>query len=229
MIDPLPVDTFLAELDGLVAAGREQDRLASAVRAGTAPPPTAHRAALEAYHLARWMTPECALLVANAPDVYAFTMDQAPHYGHWARELGRRTGYLADGPERVTRALCQRLGLDDEVIRRHAPLPETIAAAFTMLYYVRRSYEEGLGVLAFAWERCPAGRPHEQALLEGLRAHYGAGGEGSRPADDAQNALDLFRALRLGHATQERCREAIRNALTVLGTRVRAMNAWLAA
>jgi hypothetical protein len=230
MADPLAVDAFFADLDGLVAAGREPDRLGSAVRDGTAAPPIARRAALEAYHFAKWTTPECALLIANAPDVYAFTMDHAAHYGHWSRELARRTGYLDDGGgARVTRALCHALDLDDAAIQRHEPLPETIAAAFTMLYYVRRSYEAGLAVRAFAWERSAAGRAHEEAVAGGLRAHYAARTDAPAPVGGAPKALELFRTLTLGRDAQARCREAIRNTLLVFGTRVHALNGWIAA
>jgi hypothetical protein len=35
-------------------------------------------------------------------------------------------------------------------------MPETIGSVFAMLYYVRRSYEEGLAAFGYARERSPA-------------------------------------------------------------------------
>src|SRR5437870_7261925 len=89
------------------------------------------------------MTPEFALLVANAPDAYAFTMDASQHYHHWAQNLADEAGYLRD-PNHVQMkvAFCHQLGLTDDDVRAYRPLPETIAMTFTMLYYIRRSYED---------------------------------------------------------------------------------------
>src|SRR5207245_10943990 len=89
------------------------------------------------------MTPEFALLVANAPDAYAFTMDASQHYHHWAQNLADEAGYLRD-PNHVQMklAFCHQLRLADDDIRAYRPLPETIAMTFTMLYYIRRAYHE---------------------------------------------------------------------------------------
>jgi len=216
-----PADAVLAELDGVAAAAREPDVVLEALAAGSASLDVARRVACEAYHVARWTTPELALLVANAPDVYAFTMDDAAHYRHWAHDLARRTGYLRDGGAPITLAMCAALGVDAGAVRAYQPIPETIAAAFTLVYYVRRSYEEALAAVACGWD------PAADGVVAALRWRYGAVADA--PAADAPSARELLRAVSLTDAARARCREAVRNVALVRATRVRAMNRWLAA
>src|SRR2546426_11727583 len=85
----LPVDEYLAELDRLIASHNyfQQDKVIPAIGRGAASHEVVQRLALEFYYLGKWMTPEFALLVANAPDAYAFTMDASQHYHHWAQNL----------------------------------------------------------------------------------------------------------------------------------------------
>src|SRR2546428_12495244 len=175
-----PVDEYLAELDRLIAAHDyfKQDKVIPAIGRGAASREVVQRLALEFYYLGKWMTPEFALLVANAPDAYAFTMEASQHYHHWAQNLADEAGYLRD-PNHVQMkvAFCRQLGLTDDDVRAYRPLPETIAMTFTMLYYIRRSYEEGLAVFGYAGERVAAGSGHAKTLYEGLRPHYGLAGK----------------------------------------------------
>jgi|SRR5581483_6578622 len=233
---PEPVDAYLAGLDALIAAHNPfvQDRVVPAIGAGRASRETVRRVALEFYHLGKWMTPEFALLVANAPDAYAFTMADSRHYRHWAQNLADEAGYLRD-PNHVQMKVefCHQLGLTDDDIRAYRPLPETVAMTFTMLYYVRRSYEEGLAVFGYAGERVAAGSGYARTLYEGLRTHYGVEVRNFEvhayaEPDHGAKAADVFRLVAVTRAVQDRCREAIRNYLLVAETRVRAMNAWVA-
>src|SRR2546428_12670354 len=73
-------------------------------------------------------------------------------------------------------AFCPQRGLGDDDIRAYRPLPETIAMTFTMLYYIRRSYEEGLAVFGYAGQRVAAGSGHPRTLDEGHQKHYGRPG-----------------------------------------------------
>src|SRR5262245_43958857 len=175
---PLPVDQYLADLDRLIAAhdAFRQDRVIPAIGRGAASREVVQRLALEYYYLGKWMTPEFALLIANAPDGYSFTMDDSRHYRHWAQNFADETGYLRD-PNHVQMKVefCRQLGLSDDDIRRYTPLPETIGMACTMLYYVRRSYEEGLAVVGYAGERVAAGSGYAKTLSDGLATHYGVG------------------------------------------------------
>jgi pyrroloquinoline quinone (PQQ) biosynthesis protein C len=228
---PLPVDAYLAELDALIAAQNPfaRDRVIPAIGAGRASREVVRRVALEYYYLGRWMTPEFALLIANAPDGYAFTMEHSQHYHHWAQNFADEAGYLRD-PNHVQMKVefCHQLGLGDDDIRGYTPLPETIAMTFTILYYVRRSYEEGLAVFGYAGERVAAGSGYATTLYAGLRTHYGVTVRNFEVHAVAEpQAADLFRLVAVTRAVQDRCREAIRNYLLVADARVRAMNRWV--
>ena len=187
----------------------------------------------EFYYLGRWMTPEFPVLIANSPDVYAFTMEDSVHYHHWAQNFADEAGYLRD-PNHVRMKVdfCHQLGLTDAEIRSYQPLPETIAMTCTMLFYVRRSYEEGLAVLGYAGERVAAGSGYAKTLYEGLAKHYGAGVKNFEvhahaEPDHGQKAADLFRQVAETRPVQDRCRDAVRNYLLVAESRVRAMNRWV--
>ena len=231
----MPVDDYLADLDRLIASHNafEQDRVIPAIGKGTASRDVVQRLALEFYCLGKWMTPEFALLIANAPDAYAFTMDASQHYHHWAQNFADEAGYLRD-PNHVQMKVefCRQLGLTDEGIRRYAPLPETVAMTFTMLYYIRRSYEEGLAVFGYAGERVAAGSGYARTLYEGLAKHYGVTVRNFEvhayaEPDHGAKAADVFRLVATTGPVQQRCRDAIRNYLLVAETRVRAMNRWV--
>jgi len=232
---PAPVDEYLAGLDRLIAEHDyfKRDRVIPAIGAGKASREVVQRLALEFYYLGKWMTPEFALLIANAPDAYAFTMDASQHYHHWAQNFADEAGYLRDPNHvRMKVEFCHMLGLDDDAIRNYTPLPETIAMTFTMLYYVRRSYEEGLAVFGFAGERVAAGSGYARTLYEGLRTHYGVAVKNFEvhayaEPDHGDKAAAVFRLVATTRAVQDRCREAIRNYLLVAGARVRAMNRWV--
>jgi hypothetical protein len=231
MADPLPVEEYLRELDALVEAHDPgaADRILPSLAAGRAPRDVVGRVVLEHYWVGKWMTPDLAVLVANAPDVYSFTMEESAHYRHWAHRFAGATGYLG-GPNHVQAALdwCRQLGIDDDAVRRYTPLPETIAMTFTVLFFVRRSYEEGLAILGYAAGRLAARRDPTRLLAEALATHYGVtttAGEGEDPV--APSAVDLFRRVAITSASQDRCRDAVRNFLLTAGCRVRAMNRWI--
>jgi pyrroloquinoline quinone (PQQ) biosynthesis protein C len=228
----LPVDEYLRELDALVAAHDPValDALTPAIAAGAASRDVVRRVVLESYHLGRWTAPELAVLIANAPDVYSFTMEESAHYHHWARRFVAEVGYLGHANHvQTTVEWCRQLGLDAAAIRAYTPLPETIAMACTALFYVRRTYEEGLAVAGYLAERIAAGRPRAKTLADGLRAHYGV----TTTADETEpdptpRATDLFRQVATTPTVQDRCRAAVRNVLLTAECRVRAMNRWVA-
>ena len=232
---PLPVDAYLVELDALIAAHDyfKQDKVVPAIGRGAASREVVQRLALEFYYLGKWMTPEFAILIGNSPDVFAFTMEDSTHYHHWAQNFADEGGYLRD-PNHVTMKVdfCRQLGLTDDDIRTYSPLPETIAMTFTMLYYVRRSYEEGLAVFGYAGERVAAGSGYARTLYEGLQRHYGMPVRNFEvhayaEPDHGDKAADLFRLVATTRSVQDRCREAIRNYLLVAEARVRVMNRWV--
>ena len=231
----LPIDDYLREIDALVAAHDyfREDRVTAAIGAGRASREVVQRVALEYYYLGKWMTPEFAMLIANAPDVYSFTLEDSTHYHHWAQNFADEVGYLRD-PNHVDMKVewCRQLGLTDDDIRGYTPLPETIAMTCTLLFYVRRSYEEGLAVFGYAGERVAAGSGYAKTMYEGLKTHYGLTVRNFEvhayaEPDHGDKASDLFRLVAVTHAVQERCREAIRNFLLTAECRVQAMNRWV--
>ena len=138
----------------------------------------------------------------------------------------------AEHVARFARALgdANPLYTDPEAARR-GPFG-TIAMTFTMLYYIRRSYEEGLAVFGYAGERVAAGSGYAKTLYEGLRQHYGLPVKNFEvhayaEPEHGDKAADIFRLVATTRAVQERCREAIRNYLLVAEARVRAMNRWV--
>ncbi|MGH7893089.1 MAG: iron-containing redox enzyme family protein [Candidatus Binatia bacterium] len=232
VLPALAVEQYLREIDALIAAHDyfKLDEVTPAIGAGTASRDVVRRVALEYYYLGKWMTPEFAVLVANAPDVYSFTMEHSTHYHHWAQNFADEAGYLRD-PNHVQMKVewCRQLGLTDDDIRSYTPLPETIAMTFTMLFYVRRSYEEGLAVFGYAGERVAAGSGYARTMYDGLKTHYGMTVRNFEvhayaEPDHGDKASDLFRLVATTRAVQDRCREAIRNFVLTAECRVRAMN-----
>src|SRR5262249_11854129 len=81
----LPVDEFLAQLDQFIADHNpyRQNKVIPAIGSGRASFDVVKRYAKELYYLGLWMTPEFPLLIANALDADAFTLEDSEHYAHW--------------------------------------------------------------------------------------------------------------------------------------------------
>jgi len=231
---PQPVDDYLRDLDSMIAQIMStRDRITAAIGDGSAPLPVVKRVAKEYYYLGRWMTPEFATFIANAPDAWSLTMDYSEHYAHWCQNFADEAGYLRD-PNHVSMKWewCQQLGISGEELDAYVPLPETIAVTFTMLYYVRRSYEEGLAVFGFAGERLAARSGYAKTMYEGLQKHYGLTVRNFEvhayaEPDHGDKAEALFRKVVGTSTVQRRCREAIRNVMLVRDVRTKALNALL--
>lgn len=229
-----PIDDYLRSVDQMIAdTCQTRDKLIPAIAAGTAPRDVIRRLALEFYYLGRWMTPDFAVFIANAPDAFALTMEHSEHYAHWCQNFADEAGYLRD-PNHVLMKWewCQMMGITAEELEQYQPLPETISVTFTMLYYVRRSYEEGLAVFGYAGERLAAKSGYAKALYEGLREHYGLTVKNFEvhayaEPDHGDKAEALFRKVAITASVQQRCREAIRNTMLVRDARTRALNRWL--
>src|SRR5262249_27481000 len=78
----LPVDAFLREIDDFIEEHNpySQNKVIPAIGEGKASHAICQRYAKELYYLGLWMTPEFPLLIANAPDTDAFTLDESEHY-----------------------------------------------------------------------------------------------------------------------------------------------------
>jgi pyrroloquinoline quinone (PQQ) biosynthesis protein C len=229
--EAMPVDQYLADLDRLIAATfTTRDRTTAAIGDGTAPLPYVKMIAKEYYYLGRWMTPEFPLFIANAPDAHALTLEHSEHYAHWCQNFADEVGYLRDPNHvRMKWEWCQQLGMEADELEAYVPLPETIGVTFTMLYYVRRSYEEGLAVFGFAGERLAAKSGYAKVMYEGLKKHYGIDVKNFEvhayaEPDHGDKAEDLFRKVAVTASVQRRCREAIRNTMVLRDARSRALN-----
>lgn len=229
----LPVDDYLRSLDQMITdICRTRDQLIPGIAAGKVPRAVIRRLAMEYYYLGRWMTPDFAIFIANAPDAHSLTMEHSEHYAHWAQNFADEAGYLRD-PNHVLMKWewCQMMGISAEELEQYTPLAETVAVVFTMLYYVRRSYEEGLAVFGYAGERLAAKSGYAKALYEGLKQHYGLEVKNFEvhayaEPDHGDKAEALFRKVAITGSVQRRCREAIRNTMLVRDARTQALNRW---
>ena len=231
----LPVDRYLAEIDAFIAEHNpyRQNKVIEAIGLGTASREVVKRYAMELYYLGLWMTPEFALLVANSPDADALSLDASEHYAHWTQNFADETGYLRDPNHVLMKVeMCRQLGVSDEELRAYVPMPETIGSIYTLLYYCRRSYEEGLAAFGYARERVAGLSGYAQTIYTGLAKHYGIKAKNMEvhayaEPDHGDKAEALFRKVAITASTQRRCRAAIRNTMIVRDARTKALNRWV--
>jgi pyrroloquinoline quinone (PQQ) biosynthesis protein C len=231
----LPVDAFLAELDRFIEdhSPYTQNKVVPAIGAGTASLAVVRRYAKELYYLGLWMTPEFPLLIANAPDVDAFTLEDSEHYAHWAQNFADETGYLRD-PNHVLMKVEYTRAFDvpDDELRAYVPMPETIGSVYTLLYYCRRSYEEALGALGYARERAAGMSGYAKTLYEGLWKHYGVKVKNLEvhayaETEHGDKALELMQRICTTGYIQQRVRRAVQHTILTNEWRTMALNRWL--
>ena len=231
----LPVDEFLAGLDRFIAEHNpyDQNKVIPAIGAGHASWDVVKRYAKELYYLGLWMTPEFPLLIANAPDIDAFTLDDSEHYAHWAQNFADECGYLRD-PNHVLMKVeyTRALGISDDELRAYVPMPETIGSVFAMLYYVRRSYEEGLAAFGYARERVAGMSGYAKTLYVGLANHYGIRVKDLEvhayaETEHGDKALELMQRVCITAHVQRRVRQAVEHTILTNEWRTRALNRWL--
>src|SRR5215468_9712690 len=232
---PLPVDDFLAELDAFIEAHSPytQNKVVPAIGNGTAGIDVVKRYAKELYYLGLWMTPEFPLLIANAPDTDAFTLDDSEHYAHWRQNFADECGYLRD-PNHVLMKVeyTRALGISDDDLRAYVPMPETIGSVFAMLYYVRRSYEEGLAAFGYARERVAGMSGYAKTLYEGLYTYYGVRVKDLEvhayaEQEHGDKALELMQRVCTTAHVQRRVRQAVEHTILTNEWRTWALNRWL--
>jgi len=231
----LPVDEFLAELDAFIEAHSpySQNKVVPAIGRGEASLDVVRRYAMELYYLGLWMTPEFSLLIANAPDADAFTMDDSEHYAHWAQNFADETGYLRD-PNHVLMKVeyTRSFDIPDEELKAYVPMPETIGSVYTLLYYCRRSYEEALGALGYARERAAGRSGYAKTLYQGLWKHYGVKVKNLEvhayaEAEHGDKALELMQRACTTASIQRRVRRAVQHTILTNEWRTWAINRWL--
>jgi pyrroloquinoline quinone (PQQ) biosynthesis protein C len=231
----LPVDEFLAELDAFIEAHSpySQNKVVPAIGAGTASLDVVKRYAMELYYLGLWMTPEFALLIANAPDADSFTLDDSEHYHHWSQNFADETGFLRD-PNHVLMKVeyTRAFGISDDELRAYVPMPETIGSVYTNNYYCRRSYEEALAALGYARERAAGRSGYAKTLYDGLWKHYGVKVKNLEvhayaEAEHGDKALELMQRACTTAPIQQRVRRAVQHVILTNEWRTWALNRWL--
>ncbi len=230
----LPVDEFMASLEATQREiATDKNVVWERVADGTLSEELLRRLCCEYYFLGRWYTSEFASIVANAPDSDALDHDTSQHWRHWLQNLADETGYAGDA-NHVDMKIhwARQLGLSDSDLLGYRAMPETIGSVFTSLYYMRRSYEEGLAAFGWAGERFAAATNYAVMMYEGMRDHYGIEVENFRvhvyAEEEHGDAADhLLRQVVSTAGQQRRVRRCIEYVLTLRNARTVAMNRWL--
>lgn len=233
-VEALPVEEFMQELEHIQATRcGTRNRVWERVADGTLSPEYLKRFCKEYWFLGVWYTAEFGSLVANAPDPDSLTLDQSEHYLHWMQNLADETGFAGDRNHVGMKVEWARmLGVTDDELRSYVPLPETIGMVFTSMYYMRRSYEEGLAAFGWAGERFAASTGYARMMYEGMREHYGLDVENFKvhayaEADHGDAADYLLRQVAVTALQQHRIRTAITHVFTLRNARAGALNGWL--
>ena len=228
-----PVEEFLADLDQIIAAQRQENRVYAAVGDGTLSEELLRRLCKELYSLDIWYTAEYPSLIANAPDTDALWLEASTHYYHWFNVLADAAGVLGD-PSHVGLKLewARQMDITEADLLAYEPMPESIGLVFTTLYFMRRSYEEGLAAVAFAGERIAGRTGYAKTLYEGMRDHYGLDVQNfavhaSVEHQHGSSVEDLIRDVAVSAWAQRRMRRAVRLVARLHGARILAMNRWL--
>lgn len=230
----LPVDEFMADLERLLKEiATTRNLVWERVADGTLSEEYLKRLCKEYYFLGKWYTTEFGTLVSNAVDCDALDLGSSEHFLHWLQNLADETGFAGDR-NHVDMKIewAHMLGISDEELLAYRPIPETVASVFTSLYFMRRSYEEGLAAFGWAGERFAASTGYAKLLYEGMREHYDMDVENFKVhayAEEDHGAMAdyLLRKVSVTADQQRRIRRAVEHVMIVRDARTRALNAWL--
>ena len=229
-----PVDEFMAELEDIrntVCTTRNQ--VWGHVADGTLSLDLLRRYCQEYHFLGVAYTSEFGSLVANAPDADAVSLADSQHFAHWIQNLSDETGYAGDRNHVDMKVeWAHLLGLTDDDLASYLPIPETLGMVLGTMYYMRRSYEEGLAAFGWAGERFAASTGYAQLMYEGMRDHYGLEVENFKvhayaEADHGDAADHLLREVATTGIQQHRIRTAVTRCFTLRNARAVALNRWL--
>jgi pyrroloquinoline quinone (PQQ) biosynthesis protein C len=230
----MPVDKFMQSLERLQAEiATEKNQVWHRVADGTLSVPLLKRLCKEYYFLGKWYTSEFGSIVSLAPDVDALDLRSSEHFQHWLQNLADETGYAGDRNHVDMKvAWARAMGISDEELLSYRPMPESVGAVFTTLYYMRRSYEEGLAAFGWAGERFAASTNYAKLMYEGMRDYYGLEIENFRvhayaEADHGNAADFLLRQVVQTAGQQRRVRRAVEHVLLCRNARTAALNRWL--
>lgn len=232
--EALPVEEFMASLEQVQAdICVHRNQVWERVADGTLSVEYLKRFCKEYYFLGKWYTSEFGSIVSNAPDADALDLATSEHFVHWLQNLADETGFTGDRNHVDMKVEWARMmGITDEELMGYVALPETIGMVFTSLYYMRKSYEEGLAAFGWAGERFAASTGYAQKMYEGMRDHYGMDVENFRvhayAEEDHGDAADyLLRKVALTAEQQRRIRTAVVHVFSCRDQRAVALNRWL--
>ena len=228
------VDDFMNELGTIrTEIATAKNMVWEAVADGSLSEECLKRLAKEYYFLGRYYTTEFGSIVANAPDGDALSLGSSEHFAHWLQNMADETGYSGDA-NHVDMKIewAHQLGITDDELLGYVAMPETIGTVFTTMYFMRRSYEEGLAAFGWAGERFAASTGYAKKMFEGMRDHYGIEVENFRvhayaEENHGQQADYLLRQVAVSADQQRRIRRAVQYAFTVRNQRTVALNRWL--
>lgn len=230
----MPVDDFMASLEALQAEiATEKNLVWERVADGTLSVELLKRLCKEYYFLGKWYTSEFGSLVSLAPDIDALDLGSSQHFIHWLQNLADETGYAGDRNHVDMKVeWARQLGISDEELLSYRAMPESIGSVFTTLYYMRRSYEEGLAAFGWAGERFAASTNYARMMYEGMRDHYGIEVENFKvhayaEEQHGQAADYLLRQVATTAGQQRRIRRAVEHVLVCRNARTAALNRWL--
>ncbi|HLX88772.1 MAG TPA: iron-containing redox enzyme family protein [Acidimicrobiales bacterium] len=229
-----PVAEFMSELETLqTEICTAKNMVWEAVADGSLSDEYLRRLCKEYYFLGRYYTSEFGSIVSNAPDADALSLGASEHFAHWLQNLCDETGFTGDS-NHVDMKIdwAHQLGITDDELEAYVAMPETIGTVFTTLYYMRRSYEEGLAAFGWAGERFAASTGYAKKMFEGMRDHYGIEVENFRvhayaEEDHGEQADYLLRQAAITSDQQRRVRRAIVHTFSVRNQRTVALNRWL--
>jgi len=230
----LSVEDFMAGLEALqTEIATAQNEVWPRVADGTLSEELLRRLCKEYYFLGKWYTSEFGSIVSNAPDVDALDLGSSEHFGHWSQNLADEMGFAGDANHVDMKVEWARmLKISDDELLSYRPIPETIGSVFTSLYYMRRSYEEGLAAFGWAGERFAASTNYARMMYEGMRDHYGIEVENFKvhayaEEDHGRQADFLLRQVAGSAGQQRRIRRAVEHVLLTRNARTQALNRWL--
>jgi pyrroloquinoline quinone (PQQ) biosynthesis protein C len=233
-VEGAPVKEFMASLEALQAeVATARNHVWERVADGRLSVPLLERLCKEYYFLGKWYTTEFGSLVANAPDTDSLDLASSEHHIHWLQNLADETGFAGDRNHVDMKVEWARMmGISDEALVSYRPMPESIGSVFTSLYYMRRSYEEGLAAFGWAGERFAASTGYAKMMYEGLRDHYGLDVENFKvhayaEEDHGDKADYLLRKVVITADQQRRVRRAVEHVLVMRNARTLALNSWL--
>ncbi len=233
-VEGASVEAFMADLEAVQAeVATARNHVWERVADGRLSLDLLRRLAKEYYFLGKWYTTEFGSLVANSPDTDALDLDSSEHHFHWLQNLADETGFAGDR-NHVDMKIewARQLGITDEELLSYRAMPESIGSVFTSLYYMRRSYEEGLAAFGWAGERFAASTGYAKMMYEGLRDHYGLDVENFKvhayaEEDHGDKADYLLRRVVVTADQQRRVRRAVEHVLVLRNARTLALNRWL--